>query len=269
MIRMRAKWAALCAAAATAGTLGLSALAAPAGASTDPATAEMAGVQLTNAQFAGVHQTFYVRQAAQYAGSVGGYGHSIVLWGGGKVYVFGLSDTTTSSPFSPAVAVFNATTHALICATASSTCPDVPASWTSGTANVPAGHTARESDFYSRNAGALHFTLADNTAGTSSTFSYQVAAPGVKVSFTQARLGTEFGNDPWSPPGSFTHPATRTKVASYTSVGWVNYLGKNHPLTAAGQYWHTSLLSMTGSGSVVEADAVLNGSSGFSTYLEP
>jgi hypothetical protein len=235
----------------------------------DPPTPEMAGVQLTGAQFAGIHQTFYIRQAAQYAGSVSGYGHSIVLWGGGKVYVFGLSNTTTPGPFSPAVAVFDATTHALICATANSTCPDVPASWTSGTANIPAGHTARESGFYSKNAGAIHFTLADNTTGTSTTFSYQVAAPGVKVSFTQARAGTEFGSDPWSAPASFTHPATTTKVASYTSVGWVNYLGRNHPLTAGGQYWHTALLSMTGTGSVTEASAALTSPSSFTTSLQP
>lgn len=230
----------------------------------DPATPEQAGYQLTGAQFAGIHGTVYLRNATQYAASVGGLGQSVQLWGGGKVYVLGLSNSTTSGPYSPAVAVFDATTHALICATANSTCPDVPASWLSGAANVPTGHTARLSAYYDHADGTIKFTVADVTAGTAHSFVYDA---GLAISFTQARIGTEFGSDPWTAP-TFHAPATQEKTAAFTSAGIVNYKGRSYPLTG---YWTTAALSMTGAGSVTEADAgpLSAGGAAFSTFLEP
>jgi hypothetical protein len=44
------------------------------------------------------------------------------------------------------------------------------------------------------------------------------AAGSSESSFTQARVGTEFGPDPWTAPPSFTHPAAWTKIAAYTGV---------------------------------------------------
>lgn len=248
---------ALAAVALTAGTA--SALTGP----TVP-TKEEAGYQVTGAQFAGIHGTVYLRNAAQYSASVAGLGQSVQLWGGGKVFVLGVSNGTVSGPYSPAVAVFNSTTHALICSTANATCPDVPASWTSGAANVPTGHYVRISAFYTTATGVILFTVADTTAGTATSYSYDA---GTGISFKQARLGSEYGNDPWSAP-PFTAPAGQQKVAAFTSAGITNYLGKSFSLTG---YWTTSPLAMTGAGSVVEADAGppdVTGSS-FNTYLEP
>jgi hypothetical protein len=66
------------------------------------------------------------------------------FWGGGNVYVLGVSDSTTASPYSPAVAVFNNSTHALVCATSNNTCAGTPASWTSGAVSYPVGHSVQE-----------------------------------------------------------------------------------------------------------------------------
>ena len=41
---------------------------------------------------------------------------------------------------------------------------------------------------------------------------------GTVESFTQARVGTEFGSDPRTAPASFTHPAAWTKIAAYHGV---------------------------------------------------
>ena len=215
-----------------------------AGASTGAATAtkEQAGYQVTGAQFAGIHGTVYLRNASQYAGSIAGLGQSVQLWGGGKVYVFGISNSTVSGPWSPAFAVFDSTTHALLCSTANATCPDVPASWTSGTANVATGQYIRISAFYSKATGQINVTVAPASSGLTTSYSYHA---GTGISFKEARIGTEFGADPWSAP-AFTAPASRLKTASFASAGIVNYLGKSHPLTG---YWLTSPLAMTGSGS--------------------
>ncbi len=62
-------------------------------------------------------------------------------------------------------------------------------------------------------------------------------------SFTQARIGTDFGNSPWD--GSYSHkpPANRVKVAAYSNVQLTTYSGHtsslwswwvHHP--AAGQH---------------------------------
>ena len=78
-----------------------------ASAATGPVTAtkEQAGYQFTGAQFRYAQATVYLRNASQYSGSIGALGQSVQFWGGGRVYVLGVSDTTTTSPYSPAVAV--------------------------------------------------------------------------------------------------------------------------------------------------------------------
>ena len=49
-------------------------------------------------------------------------------------------------------------------------------------------------------------------------------------SFTQARIGTDFGNSPWD--GSYSHrpPANQVKVAAYSNVHLITYSG--HTLVA-------------------------------------
>lgn len=235
-----------------------------AAAANDPATAEEAGYQLTNAQFSAAHATVYLRQASQYSGSVAGLGQSIQFWGGGNVYVLGVSDSTTTSPWSPAVAIFDASSHALVCSTSGSTpCPGTPQSWLNGL-SYPAGHTVTLKAVYDKALGVLHFTVRDETAGTATTFTRDA---GTGIKFDQVRIGTEFGNDPWSAP-SFTAPTNPLKTAAFTNAGVTNYKGKSFDLS---DYFTTKQLTMTGAGSVVQArpsDLVSNGT-GFSTFLVP
>jgi hypothetical protein len=85
------------------------------------------------------------------------------------------------------------------------------------------------------------------------------------VNFTQTRIGTEFGDTPWSIP-AFTAPTSRQKTAGFSNGALTNYIGHRYGLTG---YWANTPLVMTGLGSVVEADAGLLVSNAFSTYLEP
>ncbi len=168
--------------------------------------------------------------------------------------------------YSPAVAVFNSSTHALVCATAGSTlCQGTPASWLNGSVSYPSGHSVQESIFYNTITGNLTFTVTDLTALTSSGFTLTI---GTGVSFKQVRIGTEFGNDPWSAPASFTAPPTKTKLAVFSNGRLTNYKGTHFGFSG---YFTTSKLIMTGPGSVTEANVgpLNSAGNGFTTFLVP
>ena len=228
-------------------------------------TKEEAGYQFTGAQFRFAQATVYLRNASQYSSSIAGLGQSVQFWGGGAVYVLGVSDSTTASPYSPAVAVFNNSTHALVCATAGTNpCAGTPPSWTSGAVSYPSGHSVQEQIFYNTGNGDLTFTVKDLTAGTSSGFTLNI---GTGVSFKEVRIGSEFGATPWSPP-TFTPPAAKVKVAAFSGGQLTNYKGTKFGFSG---YFTTSPLIMTGPGSVTEANAgPLNSTAnGFDTFLVP
>jgi hypothetical protein len=241
---------------------GLAASAASAATGPVTPTKEEAGYQFTGAQFRYAQASVYLRNASQYSASITGLGQSVQFWGGGRVYVLGVSDTTSTSPWSPNVAVFNNTTHALICAASLANCPDQSGGF--GSTSYPIGHTIMESVFYSQSTGNLTFRVADVTASTSASYTVNV---GTGVSFTQVRVGTEFGNDPWSAP-TFTPPAAQVKLAAFSGGQLTNYNGTKFGFSG---YFTTSPLIMTGPGSVTEAKAgPLNSTAnGFSTFLVP
>jgi hypothetical protein len=244
----------------------LAATAASAAAASAIPTKEEAGYQFTGAQFRFAQASVFLRNASQYSGSIDGFGQSVQFWGGGQVYVLGVSDTTSTSPYSPAVAVFNNATHTLTCATAGSNpCPNTPANWLNGTVSYPSGRSVQESIFYNTGTGDLTFTVKDLSTGTSSGFTMNI---GTGVSFKQVRIGSEFATDPFSPPARFTAPAAKTKLAVFSGGRLTNYKGTHFGLTG---FFTTTPLIMTGPGSVVEADVSgLNSTAdGFTTFLEP
>ena len=267
MSRLSRVFAAITAAAALAVPAGLAATATAASAATGPVTPtkEETGYQFTGAQFRYAQATVYLRNASQYSASIGGLGQSVQFWGGGNVYVLGVSDSTTTSPYSPAVAQFNNSTHAIICATAGSfACPGTPASWTNGTTSYPVGHSVQEAISYNQGNGNLTFTVTDLTTHVATGFTMNI---GSGVSFKEVRIGSEFGDTPWSAP-AFTAPASQLKVAAFSGGQLTNYKGTK--LTFSG-YFTTTPLIMTGPGSVTEASVgPLNSTAdGFSTYLVP
>lgn len=231
------------------------------------ATVEQAGYAATGAQFSSVQTSVYLRQPAQYASEVAGYGLSVQLWAANQLMVLGVSDGTAASPFSPAAAVFNPTTKTLTCSTAGSgaqECPGTPANWTNGSISYPAGDTVTVRVSYNKSLGTAHFVVRDDTAGTSSGFTYDV---GTSVSFTQARVGAEFGATPWSTP-TYNPPTAAVKLAAFTGTSLTSYSGHTASLLS---WWTASRVKMTGPGSVVEAAPSGLNSTGanFSVDLEP
>ncbi len=231
------------------------------------ATVEQAGYAATGAQFDNVQTSVYLRKPAQYASEVGGYGLSVQLWAANQLMVLGVSDSTSASPFSPAAAVFNPATKALTCSTAGSgaqQCAGTPANWTSGAVSYPAGDTVTLQLSYSQSLGTVHFVVRDDTAGTSSGFTYDV---GTSVSFTQARVGAEFGATPWSTP-TYNPPTAAVKLAAFTGTSLTSYSGHTATLDS---WWTASQVKMTGPGSVVEAapSGLDRTGANFSVNLEP
>ncbi|HUY49114.1 MAG TPA: hypothetical protein VMV92_25915 [Streptosporangiaceae bacterium] len=261
--------AALAGAAVLAGTAALaggSAGVASAATGATIATVEQAGYAATGAQFQNVQTTVYLRNPAQYS-EIGSYGLSVQLWSASRLLVLGVSDTTTSSPFSPAVAVFNPATRALMCSTAGSgsqQCPGTPANWANGSVSYKAGHTVTLRAAYNKTLGTVHFVVRDVTAGTSSGFTYDV---GTGVSFNQARVGTEFGATPWSAP-SYKAPGAAAKLAAFTGSQLTSYSGHHASFES---WWTARAVVMTGPGSVIEAapTALANSGANFNVYLQP
>ena len=238
---------------------------------------EEAGYSATGTQFKDVSASVYLRNPEQYAGVVAGYGHSVQLWSANQVMVLGVSDTTAAGSaaagFSPAVAVFDRSTHNLV---ASSTGSTINAQWcpvggpcqpaTSG-GSFPTGTTVTERMHYNAAAGAANFTATD-TAGDRFTATYPV---GTGQSFNQARIGTEFGNDPWTAP-TFTPPVNWAKVGIYNNARLITSSGHAGTLTSS---WVTHALeantnaqSVTGDWVSIPSSLANNGAS-FATFFVP
>jgi len=238
---------------------------------------EESGYSATGAQFKDVRASVYLRNPEQYAAVVAGYGHSVQLWSSGLVLVLGVSDTTANGSaaagFGPSVAVFDRSTHTLL---ASSTNGTITARWrpaggfsqpwTPGN-SFPTGTTVIERIHYNPTTGDVNFTATD-PAGDQFTATYQA---GTGQSFNQARIGTEFGNDPWTPP-AFTPPAKWAKIAVYNDARLASYSGHiatleswwvNHALEA-----NTGAQSDAGDWVAIPSDLANNGAS-FATFFVP
>jgi hypothetical protein len=252
-MRWRAASAAITVGAAVAAALGL---AAPAGASTGMAeiSPEQAGYTATGAQFRSVAASVFLRNPGQYASEVSGYSNSIQLWSSDLVLVLSVSSSTSSTAgFVPDAIVYNRSTHAVI-------------TQTPGTARFPAGDTVRERLDYNRN-GQVFFKISD-PAGRSFA---AVDAVTAGDSFTQARVGTEFGTDPWTAPSSYTPPAQYTKIAVYSKASLITH--SNHHSSLWSWWVHHKLLAntgqQTGSDWVAIPTDLTNGGANFQTVFVP
>jgi hypothetical protein len=262
-MRWRAASALITTAAAATAVL---AAAVPAGASTGPryASAEQVGYAATGAQFKAIRAEVYLRNPAQYAGEVGQYSQSVQLWSSGLVAVFSLSASTSSTSYIPHLKIYDAGSHQLVAS-------DPGAQWCDE--NGENCHPATGLGFSVGETVLLVLTY-DTQAGTVGVFGYNdetgtfVASytAGTGLSFTQARLGTEFGSDPWTAPPSYTHPAAWTKIAVYTGVVLQTYNGKSS--TLASWFPHHKILMAAITGSLIDVRAAPTDLSGGGTSFQ-
>ncbi|HEY3034834.1 MAG TPA: hypothetical protein VGJ54_09265 [Streptosporangiaceae bacterium] len=249
------------------------ALAAPAAAATGPRyfSPEQAGYVATRSRFQYVQSTVRLPNAANFASEVVGFGLSAQLWTKYGVVVLGVSNSTTGGNYNAAVAVFNRSTHALICSTAArgaQQCPNVGSRWTDGSVSFAPGDDVTLAISYDRSTGRDHFFVDDETTGVELFYSGYV--PGTGKIYTQARVGAEFAADPW---GSFncTAPAAETHLATFRDSVLVTYGGG---VSSFSSWWthHKILATSDGSASgtvEVMPHNLYNFGGNFGVYLEP
>jgi hypothetical protein len=249
------------------------ALAAPAGAATGSRlfSPEQAGYAATGARFQYVQSSVRLPNAANFASEVTGFGVSAQLWTKYRVVVLGVSNSTTAGNYNAAVAVFNRSTHALICSTAASgaqQCPNVGSRWTDGSVSFAPGDDMTLTVAYDLSTGRDHFFVDDNTTGVSLVYSGYV--PGTGKNYTQARVGAEFAATPW---GSFTYtpPSAETHMVTFRDSVLITYGGG---VSSFSSWWthHKILATSNGSstGTVeVRPHNLYNSGANFGLYLEP
>ena len=244
------------------------ALAMPAGASTGTAqiSPEQAGYTATGAQFKTISARVFLRQPTQYASEVASFGHSVQLWTSGLVVTIGVTASTSGSAYTPYATIYDRSTHQVIASN-----PD--AQYCEPDACLPVARTFFPGVSWTLTINYLpevgQVVMSGFTDGGLWGFrsSYDLTAP----SFTQARVGTEFGSSPWDASYPHTPPASSMKIAAYNNVSLTTYSGRR---TTLWSWWvHHQLLANTGqqSGSdwVAVPAGLSSGGASFQTFFVP
>ena len=187
-----------------------------AGASTGPAeiSPEQAGYTATGAQFKYVDAVLYLRNPGQYASEVARFGDSVQLWSASLVVTLGVTASTSGPGYTQHATVYDRSTHAVIASNPNAEFCDS----NQNDCNLPAtpfgaGTQLSLSIEYSPADGSLQMIEA-SSAGFSFVSSYTITGQ----SFTQARIGTDFGSSPWDGSYSYRPPAKQVKAAAYSSA---------------------------------------------------
>jgi hypothetical protein len=248
------------------------ALAVPAGASTGTAqiSPEQAGYTATGAQFEMVRGDVYLRKPAQYAGEVASLGHSVQLWSSGLVVTVGVRASTSGGGYTTYATIYDRSTHQVIASNPNASTCDKYGNCHPGPAILDPGFALGLAIGYVPASGNLSMAefYTDSLGDETDFYSFYTATG---QSFTQARVGTEFGSSPWDGSYSYTPPASYVKVARYTSVSLTSYSG--HIATLWSWWVHHKLLAntekQTGSDWVAVPTDLVNGGASFQTWFVP
>ena len=231
---------------------------------------EQAGYTATGAQFKTVDATVYLRNPTQYASEIGQYSHSVQLWSAGLVVTLGVTASTSGTDYTPYAEVFDPRSHQLLASNPNAIWCNESDQCGTTIGSIPFTETPFLSVFYDKKTGDVRFSVFPNIGNGGFTADYTA---GTGVSFTQARVGTEFGGSPWDASYAHTPPAGsgQVKVAAYDNVELITYSG--HFATLWSWWVHHKLLANTGQQSGSDWVAVPNdlssGGAAFQTYFVP
>ena len=243
------------------------ALAVPAGASTGTRwiSPEHAGYIATGAQFKTISTHVYLRNPAEYAGKVASYRHSVQLWSSGLVVTVGLKASTSGESYTNYATIYNRSTHQVIASNPNARWCNYPNCGPGIGSPWHFGVEVSLSIWYSPTSGELNMEVGEPVYGRDSFSSSYTVPP---QSFTQARVGTEFGSSPWDSSYPHLRPqAMPVKIAAYTNVRLTSSSGHTAALWS---WWvHHKLLAFQSSGDLVAAPNNLsNSGADFQTFLE-
>ena len=276
----------LLAAFATAGAVSLAGAGA-ASAATAPAfgSPEQAGFAAGGggAQFRYVQAVVTLPDASKFASEIGGFGISVQLWSGKSVAVLGISNSTTAGSYSAAVAMFDPTQpnlnvypNGLVCSTAGAgpqLCPGTPTNWTDGSVAFPPGATIFISAFYNRATGGTMFLVKDPQGDQFLSYTFP---SGKGISWTEARVGAEFGCSPFascsgSSPVPYNAPPNPVHLVKLSGIRLTTYSGHRAGLRS---WWLHAKVLWTRNGRTNgavngEPHSLFDGGTAFNVYLEP
>jgi hypothetical protein len=241
-----------------------------AGASTGTAeiSPEQAGYTATGAQFKTITATTFLRQQDQYAGEVATLGHSVQLWSSGQVVTVGVTAATASGGYTTYATIYNRITHQVIASNPNAQSCDPDDNCSSEPITLDTGDYLTMTISYSPAADLVIMT-ADY--GDGSTFTSYATITEPPQTFTEARVGTDFGSSPWDGSYSYTPPAKYVKIAAYTNVTLTTYSG--HTATLWSWWVHHKLLANTeqqsGSDWVAVPTDLSSGGGSFQTLFVP
>ncbi len=226
----------------------------PAGASVGPAftSHEQAAYAVTNARFRFVQTTFTLPDATKFTSEVSALGVSVQLISSENTWMVLSFNTTTASGVYAASFANEFDAGAAIGAHGSL--------GTNGWAK--AGDSVTLSIFYDR-VGHDHLTAVDNTTGEAHFTSVAVPA----TQYTQARVGTEFGDTP-SATAAYTPPITETHLVTLNDIHLTTYSGHRAGLVS---WWERHKVFMVSSQNVIEIapHGVFNLGHSFNVFMEP
>jgi hypothetical protein len=201
---------------------------------------------------------------------VASYGHSVQLWSSGLVVTVGVrASTSGAGSYIPYATIYNRSTHQVIASNPNAqSCDPVTNKCFAPQPYNPGIEVHLEAD-YNSSIGRVDMEVVGFGSGQLVFDSYLDGFTG--QSFTQARVGTEFGGSPWDGSYSHTPPAQFTKIAAFSLVGLVTY--SDHESTLWSWWVHHQLLANTGqqSGSdwVAIPTDLTSGGASFQTWFVP
>jgi hypothetical protein len=220
----------------------------PAGASTGTTeiSPEQAGYTATGAQFKVIAASAFLRQPGQYAGQVASFGQGVQPWSSGLVVSFGVTANTSGGGYTTYATIYDRSTHQVIASNPNAQWCDDHDNCYPGPATLNPGHTLDWGIGYDPASGQLSMSGDYSDVNSSSvdvpSLTVRYTVPG--QSFTQARVGTEFGSSPWDGSYSYAPPAQYTKIAAFSNVKLITYSG--HTSTLWSWWVHHKLLANTG-----------------------
>jgi hypothetical protein len=249
------------------------ALAAPAGGVTGTRwiSPQQAGYTATGAKFKTITAHVYLRNPAQYAGMAASYGHSVQLWSPGVVATVGVTASTSGTAYMPYATIYDRTTRQVIASNPNPHWCDSRDKCGENIGDpVPAGADLLLKIEYS------HFSPTNSSVAMEAAFTpphgytHDVRfGSGISgQSFTQARVGTDFGRSPWDAFYAYTPPASPVKIAGYFGVKLTSYSGHTDGLSS---WWvhHKLLAQPSGRDLVAIPHNLTNRGHDFRTWFVP
>lgn len=254
-----------------------------AAASTGPAyySQGQAGYAATGAHFkvAEVHVT--LPKASRYARELGQVGLGVQLWSAATVLDLRLAactdkmckpgGTPVTRWYRPVLRVFSRSTGSLICSTRNHTCPHVPSSWTNS--RIAPGKSVDISLAYEPDSGGVDASVEAGRSGAG--YDNYFLDPGLV--FSQARIGAEFGPNPWGTV-AFHHPSRQLRLATFWESATVPFEAELATYSGSSgcfaSWWRRHTLKMTSTGTSsgrmrAHAGSLWNHGCDFRVYLNP